>query len=46
MQNDKAEQDFSIVSDCAEKIRSLAGVYNLRTGLQSKPLDSTLQTQG
>lgn len=36
MQNEKAEQDFAIVNECAEKIRSLAGVYNLRTGLQSK----------
>lgn len=36
MQKDKAEQDFAIVNECAEKIRSLAGVYNLRTGLQSR----------
>ena len=41
MQDEKAEQDFAIVSDCAEKIRSLAGVYNLRTGLQSEHLNTS-----
>lgn len=38
MHNEKAEQDFAIISESAEKIRSLAGVYNLRTGLQSESL--------
>lgn len=34
--NEKAEQDFATIYQCVEKIRSLAGVYNLRTGLQSE----------
>ena len=35
LQNAQAERDFAVVNSCTEKARSLAGVYNLRTNLQS-----------
>jgi len=35
LQNAKAERDFALVNSCTEVARSLAGAYNLRTGLQT-----------